>query len=88
MRVGFVGARPSMAMMDSPKSRASGPTDMTAQASVSLDSLARTSGIIQQVALRTAQSGISAMIRGGGAYALFGVLLRPRFKVIACSYFA
>lgn len=42
MRVGFVGARPSMAMMDSPKSRASGPTDMTAQAYVSLDSLART----------------------------------------------
>lgn len=42
MRVGFVGARPNMAMMDSPKSRASGPTDMTAQAYVSLDSLART----------------------------------------------
>ena len=41
MRVGFMGARPSMAMMDSPKSRASGPTDMTAQAYVSLDSLAR-----------------------------------------------
>ena len=42
MRVGFVGARLSMAMTDSPKSRASGPTDMTAQAYVSLDSLART----------------------------------------------
>ena len=39
-----MGARPSMAMMDSPKSRASGPTDMTAQAYVSLGSLARASG--------------------------------------------
>lgn len=39
-RVGFMGARPSMAMMDSPKSRASGPTDMTAQAYMSLGSLA------------------------------------------------
>lgn len=42
MRVGFMGARPSTAMTDSPKSRASGPTDMTAQAYVSLGSLART----------------------------------------------
>ena len=44
MRVGFMGARPSMAMTDSPKSTASGPTDMTAQAYVSLGSLARASG--------------------------------------------
>ena len=34
--------RPSTAMTDSPKSRASGPSDMTAQSYVSLDSLART----------------------------------------------
>lgn len=33
-----------MAMTDSPWSRASGPTDMTAQAYVSLGSLARASG--------------------------------------------
>lgn len=71
MRVGFVGARPSMAMMDSPKSRASGPTDMTAQAYVSLDSLARTCPCKRHpsVSFRGRKLGETCQKSGGPAFA-------------------
>ena len=70
MRVGFMGARPSMAMMDSPKSRASGPTDMTAQAYVSLDSLARTCPCKRHpsVSFRGRKTGETCQKSGGPAF--------------------